>query len=63
MVDQQDGGDAGDALQVERYTPHDYHQELAYAIKAVPTSSRRMGGPEVRAEMPFDMLVYNGGLK
>lgn len=51
-----------DALQLEKYTPPDYHWELAHAIKASLSSSRKVG-PDVRIELPFDLLIFNGGLK
>lgn len=49
--------------QLETYTPYNPHQELAHAIKAALTPSRKFGGPEVRIELPFDLLVFQGGLK
>ena len=51
------------ALQIEQYCALDFHQELVYAIKAVLRSSLPRRDPEVRLEVPFDLLIYNGGLK
>ena len=50
-----------DALQLERYSPFDHHKELAYAIKAALCAKHR--DPGVRIEVPFDILIFNGGLK
>ncbi len=50
------------AHQLENYAPYNPHHELTYAIKAALTPTRRVGGPEVRIEIPFDLLVFNGGL-
>lgn len=51
------------ALQIEQYRPLDLHKELAYAIKAALRSSLPRRDPDVRVEVPFDLLLYNGGLK
>ena len=51
------------ALQIEQYRAFDFHRELAYAIKAALRSSLPRRDPEVRLEVPFDLLIYNGGLK
>ena len=44
----------------ERYHPYDHHQQLAYAIKSSLYSGDR--DPAVRLEVPFDKLIYRGGL-
>ena len=48
--------------QPERYQPFDIHQQLAYAVKASLVSSRDKD-PAVRIEVPFDRLMFQGGLK
>ena len=47
--------------QLELYQPFELHQELAYSIKLALVGSRK--DPDVRIEMPFDLLLFNGGLK
>ena len=51
----------GQQLEIEPYERFDLHQELAYQIKLGLKNSRK--DPEIRIEMPFDLLVFNGGLK
>ena len=51
------------ALQMERYQPFCHYKELAYAIKAALRSAMPRRDPDVRIEIPFDELLYNGGLK
>ena len=51
------------ALQIEDYKPFDLHYELAYAIKAALQSCLPRRDPDVRLEIPFDLLIFNGGLK
>ena len=51
------------ALQMEDYKPFDLHYELAYAIKAALRSCLPRRDPDVRLEIPFDLLIFNGGLK
>ena len=51
------------ALQIEDYKPFDLHYELAYAIKAALRSCLPRHDPDVRLEIPFDLLIFNGGLK
>ena len=45
----------------ERYHPYDHHQQLAYAIKLLLYSGRDRD-PAVQLEVPFDKLIYQGGL-
>ena len=51
------------ALQIEDYEPFDLHYELAYAIKAALRSCLPRRDPDVRLEIPFDLLIFNGGMK
>ncbi len=51
------------ALQMEQYHPFCHYKELAYAIKAALRSTLPRRDPDVRIEVPFDELFYNGGLK
>lgn len=51
----------GQQLETELYQPFDLHQELAYHIKSSLKGSRK--DPVIRIEMPFDHLLFNGGLK
>ena len=51
------------ALQMESYQPYCHYGELAYAIKAALRSALPRRDPDVQIEIPFDQLVYNGGLK
>ena len=46
----------------ERYRPFDHHQQLAYAIKSSLFSGRDRD-PSIRLEVPFDKLIFDGGLK
>ena len=48
--------------QLEQYQPYNPHQELAYQIKLSLHSGNRRE-PEVRIELPFDWLLFEGGLK
>ena len=51
-----------DGQQLEDYQPYNPHRELAYQIKvSLHSGSRRE--PEVRIELPFDRLLFEGGLK
>ena len=52
-----------DALQMEPYRPYFHYRELAYAIKAALRSALPRQDPDVRIKIPFNQLVYNGGLK
>lgn len=45
----------------ERYHPYDHYQQLVYAIKSLLYSGRDRD-PAVRLEVPFDKLIYQGGL-
>ena len=45
----------------EKYQPYDHHHQLAYAIKSALYSGRD-SGPSVRIEVPFDKLIFQGGL-
>ena len=47
--------------ELERYKPFDHHQ-LVYAIKSALYSGRDRD-PSIRVEVPFDKLVFQGGLK
>lgn len=47
---------------VEPYVPFDVHRELAYQI-ALALNSKHRSEPEVRIELPFDKLLFEGGLK
>lgn len=47
---------------VEPYVPFDAHRELAYQI-TLALNSRLRSEPEVRIELPFDKLIFDGGLK
>ena len=46
----------------ERYRPFDHHQQLAYAIKSSLYSGRDRD-PSIRLEIPFDKLMFQGGMK
>ena len=46
----------------EPYKPFDDHMQLAYAIKSSLFSGREKD-PAVRIEVPFDRLLFQGGLK
>ena len=46
----------------ERYRPFDCHDQLAYAIKSALVSHRDKD-PAVRIEIPFDPLIFQGGLR
>lgn len=45
----------------EKYHPYDHHQQLAFAVKSSLCSGRDRD-PAVRLEVPFDKLIYQGGL-
>ena len=47
---------------IELYQPFNVHTHLAYAIKTSLFSGRERD-PGVRLEVPFDRLVFQGGLK
>lgn len=47
---------------VEPYVPYDAHRELGYQI-ALALNSKYRADPEVRIELPFDKLIFDGGLK
>ena len=47
---------------IEPYQPFNVHTHLAYAIKSSLCSGRERD-PAVRIEVPFDKLVFQGGLK
>ena len=46
----------------ERYKPLDVHELLAYAIKSSLVSGRDRD-PAIRLEVPFDRLIFQGGMK
>ena len=48
--------------EAERYSPFDPHRELAIQIKASLNCGNRKN-VDVRLDMPFDRLLFNGGLK
>lgn len=48
--------------EAECYTPFDPHRELAFRIKAALDSEHRKG-VDVRIDIPFHKLLFNGGLK
>ena len=48
--------------QPEVYKPFSLYQELAYQIK-LALDSRGRRDPEVRIELPFDKVLFEGGLK
>ena len=48
---------------IKDYKPFDLHYELAYATKAALRSCLPRRDPDVRLEIPFDLLIFNGGLK
>ena len=48
--------------EAELYLPYDPHRELAYQIKAA-LDSRHRKDPDTRIDMPFDKLLFDGGLK
>ena len=50
------------ALQSEHYFPFNFHEELAYRIKASLTAGTRED-VDVKIEVPFDPLIYFGGLQ
>ena len=52
----------GSTSEPERYQPFDVHQHLAYAIKSSLTSGRDRD-PAVCLEVPFDKLLFQGGMK
>ena len=43
------------------YHPYDHHQQLEYVIKSSLYSARDRD-PAVRLEVPFDTLIYQGGM-
>ena len=51
-----------DGHHLETYHPYNPHQEIAYQIKLALHSGNRKD-PEVRIELPFDRLLFDGGLK
>lgn len=51
-----------DTNEPERYQPFDVHLHLAYAIKSSLTSGRDRD-PAVRLEVPFDKLLFQGGMR
>ena len=46
----------------EMYQPFELHNELAYQIK-LSLNSRGRRDPVIRIEVPFDKLLFEGGLK
>ena len=44
------------------YQPFELHKELAYQIK-LALDSRGRRDPQIRIDLPFDKLIYDGGLK
>ena len=50
------------ALHLEHYSPFNFHEELAYRIKASLTAGTRED-VDVKIELPFDPLIYFGGLQ
>ena len=61
VEDWKDAEHGGQQLETELYQPFSLHQELAYHIKSSLKGSRK--DPVIRIEMPFDLLLFNGGLK
>ena len=57
-----EGAEGTDVLQLERYSPFNIHEELAYRIKAALTSGTK-DSVEVKIELPFDPIIYTGGLQ
>ena len=51
-----------ESKEAERYTPFDPHREVAFQIKASLNAGNRKD-VDVRIDMPFDRLLFNGGLK
>ena len=49
-------------LQLERYSPFNIHEELAYRIKASSTSGTKES-VQVKIELPFDPIIYSGGMQ
>lgn len=49
-------------LDLRNYKPFDFHSELAYSIKS-SLYPKHTHGPEVRIDISFDLLIFNGGLK
>ena len=47
---------------LEQYSPFNFHEELAYPIKASLTAGTRED-VDVKIELPFDPLIYFGGLQ
>ena len=47
---------------LEVYQPFELHKELAYQIK-LALDSRGRREPQVRIDLPFDKLLFDGGLK
>ena len=52
---------AADKDECLEYKPFSLYEELRYQIKLALDSKRK--DPEVRIEIPFDVLLFNGGLK
>ena len=54
--------EAAGEQRVPVYKPFDLHCELAYQIK-VSLDSRNHRDPDVRIDLPFDSVIFNGGLE
>ena len=57
-----EGAEDTDVPQLECYSPFNIHEELAYRIKAALTSGTK-DSVEVKIELPFDPIIYTGGLQ
>ena len=53
--------DEKDIVEPATYKPFNFHEELVYQIKLALDSKRKE--PEVRIELPFDKIFFDGGLK
>ena len=52
----------GEESKAELYTSFDLHRKLAFQIK-VALDSRHRKDPDMRLDMPFDRLLFDGGFK
>ena len=53
-------GDGEREMKVQSYQPFDLHKQLAFLVKSSLKGCRK--DPAIRIEMPFDLVVFNGGL-
>lgn len=64
--DEDEWREASELVQLSKkpqpYIPFELHRELAYQIQAA-LDSRYRKDPDVRIEVPFDKLLFDGGLK